>query len=223
LREICDALAIRSIAGGASVTYLVGMPETEYALRSPARTAGPLGRPTVALLVLLALVGLPAAAEPPAPAPQWVTGMWTELVGTWVADNSAYRDERDTMDAYGIEWRWGIGRKSLVGRLYGIKDGKEAGTFWEFREFWHPGERRLIAAQFGSDGSYGAGPHEREPDGYTRMLQTFFDPEAGNTFEVGHRARLEGDVHTTTSFNVDEAGTWTKRRAYVWKRQPPGP
>ena len=199
------------------------MPETEHVLRSRARRAGLPRQPALALAVLLLLIALPAAAEPPAPAPEWVSGMWTELAGTWVADNSAFRDERDTMDAYGIEWRWGIGRKSLVGRLYGIRDGKEVGTFWEFREFWHPGERRLIATQFGSDGSYGAGPHERKPDGSREMLQTFFDPEAGRTFKVGHRARLEGDVHTTTSFDVDEDGTWTKRRTYVWKRQPERP
>jgi len=171
------------------------------------------------LLALLTVLALPGAAEPPAPVPEWVTGLWADLVGTWIADNSPFRRERDTMDAYGIEWRWGVGRQSLVGRLYGLQGGKDVGTFWEFREFWHPGERRLIATQFGSDGTYGEGLHEREADGSTEMLQTFFDPVAGKTFKVGHRARLEGDVHTTTSYDVDAGGTWTKRRTYSWKRQ----
>jgi hypothetical protein len=41
------------------------------------------------------------------------------------------------MDAYGITWEWGLNKKSPVDRLYGLRDGKEVGTFWEFREFWH--------------------------------------------------------------------------------------
>jgi hypothetical protein len=122
------------------------------------------------------------------------------------------------MDAYGIEWEWGLGKKSLVGRLYGIKGGKDVGTFWEFREFWHPGEARLIATQHAGDGTYGTGPHEVKADGTSEMVQTFFDPGAGTKSIVGHRSKLEGDVHTTSSFNVDEKGVWTPRRTYVWRR-----
>ena len=154
------------------------------------------------------------------PAPPHVVAFWERLVGTWVADNTPYKSDLDPMDAYGIEWKWGLNRKSIVGRLYGIRDGKEIGTFWEFREFWHPGERRVVAMQFGTEGTYGAGPHEIDADGASEMLQVFHDPARTNSTKIGHRAHLKGDVHTTTSFNVDEKGVWTERRTYVWRRQP---
>ena len=166
--------------------------------------------------------GQTAPASAPAgakPVPAVVLSYWEKLVGTWVADNGKFKNETDTMDAYGIEWRWGLGKRSLVGRLYGIKASKDVGTFWEFREFWHPGEARLIATQHASAGTYGAGPHEVRADGTSEMVQTFFDPEAGTKTTVGHRSRLEGNVHTTSSFNVDEKGVWTMRRTYVWRRQ----
>ncbi len=171
------------------------------------------------LAVFPLILGALSSAANADPIPDWVLANWEKLVGTWVADNEAYKNAEDTMDAYGIEWEWGLGKKSLVGRLYGIRDGLEAGTFWEFREFWHPGENRLIATQFGSDGTYGAGPHERKAEGATEMLQTFC-PATGAPFRVGHRSKLEGDVHTTQSFDVSEDGLWKDRRTYVWRRKP---
>ena len=95
------------------------------------------------------------------PAPPEVVAYWKSLAGTWIADNSQYKSDLDTLEAYGIQWTWGLTKKSMVGRLYGIKGGKD----------------------------------------------------------VGHRARLEGDVHTTASFNVDDKGVWKARRSYVWRRQ----
>ncbi|MGD9905793.1 MAG: hypothetical protein AB7U83_20155 [Vicinamibacterales bacterium] len=153
------------------------------------------------------------------PAPDWVTATWTSLVGTWVADNTAFKTGTDDDDAYGLEWSWGLGRRTLVGRLYGLRQGRESATYWEFREFWHPGEGHLVTTQFGGNGTYGVGPHERRADGTLEMLQTFYDPQAGTTRRIGHRARLEGDVHTTTSYSIGDDGAWTEQRTFVWKRQ----
>ncbi|MEZ5319682.1 MAG: hypothetical protein R2752_19935 [Vicinamibacterales bacterium] len=174
----------------------------------------------VAAAVVAAFFGPPSvrAQSTPQPVPPVVQEAWEHLIGTWVADNAAYKGPGDPNDAFGIEWQWGLGRQSLVGRLYGIRDGKDIGTYWQFREFWHPGEGRIIATQFGSDGSYGAGPGEIRPDGSSEYLQTFWDPSAGTVTRVGHRATLEGDVHTTTSFDVGADDVWTVRRTYVWKR-----
>lgn len=167
---------------------------------------------------MLAIPGAAQSGKPEA-APAWVGALWEQLIGTWVADNSAFKNEQDTMDAYGIDWAWGLGKKSLTGRLYGLKGGKEVATFWEFREYWHPLEKRLITQQHSATGVFGVGPHHRKPDGSTEMLQTFFNPVAGTVTREGHRAWLEGDVHTTTSFSVDDKGVWTERRTYVWKRK----
>ncbi|MEZ5293907.1 MAG: hypothetical protein R2745_22680 [Vicinamibacterales bacterium] len=187
-------------------------------------TRPPLIRSVLVALALAVATGpAPRALEPlaePTPAPAAVIANWERLIGTWVADNAPFKGPNDPNDAFGIEWQWGLGRKSLKGRLYGVRDGKEIGTYWEFHEYWHPGEGRVIATQHGSDGTFGSGPHEIRNDGTSEMVQTFWNPRARTTTRVGHRSRLDGDTHTTTSFDVSASGTWTERRTYVWKRRP---
>ncbi|MEZ5283916.1 MAG: hypothetical protein R2712_03720 [Vicinamibacterales bacterium] len=158
-------------------------------------------------------------ASDPAPVPPFVLAHWERLIGTWIADNTAFKDASDPNEAFGIEWEWGLGRKSLKGRLYGIAKGAEIRTYWDLHEYWHPGEGTLIATQHAANGTFGSGPQELQRDGSSEMVQTFWDPVARTTTRVGHRARLEGDTHTTISFEIDASGTWTPRRTYVWKRQ----
>lgn len=57
-------------------------------------------------------------------------------VGTWIADNAEYKSDNEPYDAYGMEWKWGVGQKSLTGRLYAIKDGKDIGSLFQFRRYW---------------------------------------------------------------------------------------
>jgi hypothetical protein len=158
-------------------------------------------------------------ARPPAGAlPEWARAYLAAMVGSWVTDNAAHRSAGEPFDAYGMEWKLAVGGHSLVGRLYGIRDGKDVGTSWEFREFWHPGEARLIASQFGADGTYGVGPHERRSDGSMEMLQTFYAP-TGGAARVGHRSELKANELITRSFDVQADGTWKERRTYVWRRK----
>ena len=164
--------------------------------------------------------GQPAATA--APIPDEVRAGWERQIGTWVADNSAYRSEDDPHDAFSIEWRWGIGQTSVVGRLYGIQGGRDIATYWEFREYWHPGERRLVPMQFGADGAVGIGTRELQAGGRSEMLQTLFHPATGVIERIGHRSELSGDTHVTRSFNVSADGTRTDRRTYTWVRQPGG-
>lgn len=162
------------------------------------------------------------AGSPLAPVPEEIVAHWQRLIGTWITDNSEYRTDAEPFDAFGLDWSWGLGRQSLVGRLYGLRDGAEAGTFWEFREFWHPLDRQLVTMQFGAGGAYGVGPHEIRPDGTSEMVQTFFNPGMGTTERIGHRAELHGNEHVTASFAVAEDGTWAPRRTYTWIKQPAG-
>ncbi len=152
-------------------------------------------------------------------APDWVTEHWEEMVGTWVTSNAKYRNLDQGLDEYGMQWRWGVGQRSLVGRLYGIREDKEVGDFWEFREYWHPGEQKLIAVQYGVDGTFGTGSHERKPDGSLETLQKFHNGTTGEASSLGHRSLLSGDEQTTDSFDVDEAGKWIPKRSYVWFRR----
>ena len=164
-----------------------------------------------------------AASQPTAatitPAPDWVQDHWTQMIGRWVADNSAYRSDQETADAYVIEWSWGVGRSSMRGRMFALDGGEETQTIWEFREFWHPGRAELLVEQWGAGGVYGSGPQTRLEDGTMEMEQVFHYPAAGASARVGHRARVEGDRHTTESFDVGEDGEWKARRRYVWVRE----
>lgn len=189
------------------------------------RFAGPL---SLCVGLLLALASRPAvggegtasekAPPPVGRLPTWVGSYFATMVGTWIADNAAHRSAAEPFEAYGMEWKLGAGGKSLVGRLYGIRDGKDVGTSWDFREFWHPGEEHLIASQFGSDGTYGVGRHERRAEGHMEMVQTFYAPTGGVT-RVGHRSELRANELVTRSFDVQADGIWKERRTYVWLRK----
>ncbi len=150
--------------------------------------------------------------------PAWAKAEMQRMVGTWLADNSAYQSTDEPIDAYGMEWQWGIGEQSLTGRLYGLRDGAEIGTFWEFRQFWHPGENQLLLYQFGANGTVGWGPLRQTAEKENEMIQTFVGPD-GHSSQVGHRTVFtSADEHVGSSFTVDADGTWTENRSYTWRR-----
>jgi hypothetical protein len=172
-----------------------------------------------AAIVAAACGGAPATSQSAAaPRPAWVDQYFGSMIGTWVADNASYRSEAERADAYAIDWAWGVGRQSIVGRLYSIEGGAETGTHWEFREYWHPGEGQLIAAQWGADGRFGAGPHVRRADGTFDMVQAFFDPVGAMT-RTAHESEIRADHFLTRSFDVAADGRRTPRRTYTWKRR----
>jgi hypothetical protein len=166
-------------------------------------------------LAVLSLSGPIQAGE----VPQWAHEEMEILVGRWVADNSAYRNDAEPYDAYGMEWKWGAGRKSLTGQLFALRDGAELGTFWEFRIFWHPGEAQLMVYQFGSDGAVCHGHLERTGDGTSELVQLFYGP-GGNATRIAHRTRVEGDVRHDGSYLVDDDGEWQLLRTYEWRCAP---
>ncbi len=155
----------------------------------------------------------------PTAIPDWFMKSMEETMqdgGRWIADNADYKNDTEPYDAYAMVWTWGIGKKSLVGRLSGIQDGEETGTFWEFRQVWHPGEQKAYVYQLGGDGTFGVGPLQPLSENMWELDQTFFTPD-GTTFRSGHRnERIDGEDHTR-SYNILEDGTWEERRFYLWK------
>lgn len=141
-------------------------------------------------------------------------------VGVWIADNSVYRNDQEPYAQFGIVWEWGIGRKSLKGRLYGLAGGRELGTFWEFHKYWDPAQNKVMVVQFGADGTMGIGPVEPIPaDGIPELVQVFTEP-GGTSHRSGHTAIWMNDsTHVTTSFvwNV-ESEEWIKQRSYTWTK-----
>lgn len=166
----------------------------------------------------------PAAGSVPtrAAAPEWFTRHLEFLVqgsGRWIADNTPFKSESEPFDAYGMEWRWGVGRKSATGRLFAIRDGKELGDIWQFRLAWDPGRGEARAMQFGSDGSFGDGVMTSTGPRETRAEQTFFNPD-GSKMVVGHETTEAPGEQITRSFSIAADGSRSPRRTYTWRLAP---
>jgi hypothetical protein len=194
--------------------------------RLVARVARPAAAWATAGLLALATPGATRAAEggsgqEPDSMPAWLRQEMTRLAqgtGAWTTDNRQFMSAEERFESYGLEWSWGVGKQSLKGRLYGIIGGKDVGTFWEYRMFWHPGESRAILEQFGSDGTYGVGTVVPDGDGGTTMDQTFYAP-GGSKRRSGHESSWDGETHLTQQLEWRDGG-WVKDRLYLWTRSP---
>lgn len=173
------------------------------------------------LLLATGATGMPAAKAEPSSAqaiPDWFLRGIEEKTrdgGLWIADNSPYSEEDGGIEAYGIEWRQGIGGKSMAGRLFSLRGGEELATHWEFRLFWHPVEQEAKAYQFGVDGTVGWGVQTPAADGHSMIIdQTFASPD-GTTFRARHETHAEDGKDIGQSFTwVD--GHWQPSRSYTW-------
>ena len=171
--------------------------------------------PTTAVAALLVLLAVPALGAVPGWFQHHMEYMAAEG-GRWITSNAPWVSDDEPFDAYGMEWSFSRTGTSLVGRLYGFRDGEEVATFWTFQEFWHPGENRAVVTQIGLGAQVGTGVIDSVGVNETRAVQTFYYME-GVTEQIGHLA-VETDSLVTTSFSIDEDGTWTERRRYVWHR-----
>ena len=175
---------------------------------------GPIG-------ILMTALALASPGTSPAPAgdvPAWLREHMAAITGgtgTWRADNGSYRTEAEPFDAYLTEWRWGIGRRSMVGSLFGLQGERRVGPFWEYRLFWHPGEDRAVMQQWGADGTVGIG--ELHPTGAGhRSEETLHQPD-GSRVHSRHESTVEGDRWATRTF-LREGDAWRDNRSYVWER-----
>jgi len=134
--------------------------------------------------------------------------------GIWITDNSKYKSDNEPYDAYRLECKCGLGKKSIIGSLYGIKDGKNIGVFWNLKLFLHPGEGKALTEQFGGDGTYGIGEITLQNEQTTRMLQTFYSPNHSSC-QVGHESMTNAKVHKTNSYKIKADGTWVLNRTYL--------
>lgn len=159
-----------------------------------------------------------ASAGPP---PWFLQHMEFLTQGRWITDNSQYKSESEPFDAYGMEYEKGIGGKSVRGRLFGLIDNKEVATFWEFHTVWHPAENRVLAFQFGGDGTYAVGPMIATGEHSHRMEQVFYSPN-GSSRSSGHETDEAKDgSFITRSFDISADGSWHPQRAYTWRVATP--
>ncbi len=153
--------------------------------------------------------------------PKEVMDDWEQLTkdgGSWVADNSAYKSDNEPFESYGLTWTWGFAKKSVNGTLYGIRDGKKTGTFFEFKMFYHPKENKVIYYQFGTDGTVGEG-EVKLTGGQSEILTSFYSP-GGGTYKQRHEEVVKNGERHSQDYTLTQAGTWEKGRTYIWKLKP---
>jgi hypothetical protein len=152
--------------------------------------------------------------------PDWAREHMAGMVagtGRWIASNADYVSEQETDDAYGLEWSWGLGQQAVHGRLFGLRDGVETGTYWEMHTYWHPAERRLVAEQFGGNGAFGTGTLVPAGDGNVEIDQVFYAPD-GSSSRTLHRSTHTATEQSGGSFDYVD-GEWQARRHYTWHLQ----
>lgn len=178
-----------------------------------------------ALLLVLPMLavasgGSLAQEQPASTIPQWLLEdikTMTSNGGRWTAP--AQRSEQMPFDAFGMIWTASADGTSMTGRLFGISDGQESPDFWQFRQFWHPGEKRAILEQWGGNGMYGVGEIISLGDGRTMVEQQFWLPD-GRTYKVGHFASVPNDSERVTEqYDVlRDTGAWKLDHSLTWKR-----
>ena len=157
--------------------------------------------------------------------PKWLQdhfAFMTEGTGRWVTDNSKYKNENEPFDEYVTEWSWGVGKQSIKGRLFALKDKKEVATFWEYRVFWHPQERRVVFEQFGAGGVFGTGEMrvvELAEGKFENNVELIFYAPNGSSWKDLHKLTENKSEHTTQSY-VFKDGSWEMKRTYIWRLMP---
>lgn len=150
--------------------------------------------------------------------PKWFTQNMEESIGVWITDNAAYKNEKEPITSFAMEWTWGIGKQSIHGTLYGYINNKKVGPFWEFKQYWDTKKGMGIVMQQGPDGTLGIGQIINEGKGKTKMIQIFTNPE-GKSRTLGHKSIMTSSALVTESFDIDAAQKWSKRRKYSWVKQ----
>jgi hypothetical protein len=150
--------------------------------------------------------------------PSWFMDDLKANIGMWIADNATYVTEEEPYDSYVMEWTWGIGQTSIIGRLYGISNGQETGDFWQFRQYWDNIKQEGTLVQFGNGGVNGMGKIQPVKNGGMEAIQTFSMPD-GTTWVTKHDLLLDGTSLLTTSYDKDAEGNWMAKRTYTWEKQ----
>jgi uncharacterized protein YndB with AHSA1/START domain len=151
--------------------------------------------------------------------PNWLKREWNYLTngtGTWVTSNAKYKNTSEPFDKYGLEWKYGLGSTSVVGKLYGIVEGKENVNIWQFFLYWDGVENKGKTLQISPNGTYGFGDMVLVNDSIVQSILNFHTLN-GQTFQTKHESVTNSLKHKTTSFNFDKKNTWLKNRTYIWQ------
>jgi len=149
--------------------------------------------------------------------PEWYQAEMERMIGTWVANNNEYMSEEETDNAYALRWDWGAGKKSIIGRLYGMKDGVQTKDYWQFVQFWDSEAQKGRVIQISANGVVGEGYLEPVSEGKTKLEQTF-TPSDGAIYSEGHRTKIFPDHEVLTTYKIIQ-DRWVEDRSYTWYKE----
>jgi hypothetical protein len=149
--------------------------------------------------------------------PAWFLSDLEKNIGTWTADNSAYKSENETQDKYEIQWQWGIGKTSITGTLYGYINGKKTVDYWHFRQYWDNASEKAMLVQYSNGGIQGIGEIKQLNDEQLETIQSFSNPSA-QTWKTRHLSRNDGKAHYNSSWSQNTNGSWKQDREYIWHK-----
>lgn len=178
-----------------------------------------------AAILLSACAHAPPVEAPetgPTAPPEWYTEnveYMTRGSGTWITSNADFVSEQEAWTEYGTRWSAGPGNYSMSGELFGRDGTGREAVFWLFSEHWDPALGEAVVEQYGW-GAVGKGTMVLDANGDTLMDQVFTQYQDGTARREGHRTVRDGDdAYTTHSYSIEEDGTQTPRRTYIWKRE----
>lgn len=175
----------------------------------------------ISLLVLVVLFQYVSFAQQSG-LPKWYMEKIQTDEGIWVTDNSQFKNENEPFDKYILSWTLNPLRNSLSGRLYGLTDGQESGTFWDFSQYYDPNTQKVIVMQIGWNGTLGSGPLIATDNGGYDLAQIFTTPDGTTRKEKHTDIKPNKDIEITTSYSFDENSEWIAGRTYTWQRQIDG-
>lgn len=169
--------------------------------------------------ILVAICAFVSNTQAQSSPPDWYLKEISSEIGIWITDNSKYSSDQEQSDQYAIDWKLGSDKVTLTGRLYGLKGGKEIGTFWTFRKYWDGENSSAYLEQVSLNGTRGIGPYTKTGDFTNELKQVFTNPD-GTSRTVGHRTTyLSNFCHVGSSYIIDERGNWIPDRSYTWIKE----
>lgn len=140
-------------------------------------------------------------------------------IGIWKADNSEYKNKNEPMTSYVIEWRFGELKNNIYGKLYGLVDTTNVGTFWEFHQYWNPTVNKIEILQIGGNGTIGIGYLNIVSDNKYELIQLFTDHEGVKRREKHIYINPNNYTEMTTSFEEGNIQNWIQKRTYTWLKK----
>lgn len=173
------------------------------------------------MLTVLSILALTCYGQDENSIPEPIMDDWISMTrdgGNWITESiTDAQGKKIENEQYGMKYTWGLGEKSVEATLYVVRDGKNAGTLFSFKFFYHPYEKKFLHHQYGSDGTLGIGETTILSDHTSENIASIYLPN-GQVIKVKHVQETKGDLKYQKTFLLDKSNNWYQDRSYVWKR-----